>query len=60
MSDFEVDLELLQIETTLYNEMNDQIFNIDTDMNMWDITGNVTKLISFHRFHVLSDSPILV
>jgi hypothetical protein len=60
MSDFNVDLELLQIETTHYDEMNDQIFNIDTDINMWDITRNVTKLISFHRFHGLSDSPIFV
>jgi hypothetical protein len=38
---FDFDFELIHIEITHYNEMNDQIFNIDIDMNIWDIARNV-------------------
>jgi hypothetical protein len=38
---------------TLYNEMNNRIFDIDIriDMNVSDNARNVIEPISFHRFH---------
>jgi hypothetical protein len=43
---------LLQIEISHYDEINDEIFDIDIDMNVWDNARNVIEPISFHRFHV--------
>jgi hypothetical protein len=40
--------KLLQIEITDYDEMNNKIFDIDIDMNVWDNTRNVIEPISFH------------
>jgi hypothetical protein len=51
MSDFDIDLEFLQIEITSDNEMNDQVFDIDIDMNMRDIARNAIEKIACHRFH---------
>jgi hypothetical protein len=31
--------------------MNDKIFDIDIDMNVWDNARNVIEPILFHRFH---------
>jgi hypothetical protein len=39
----------IQNEIIHYNEMNDEISNID--MNERDIARNIIKLISFHLFH---------
>jgi hypothetical protein len=33
-----------------YNEVNDKIFNIGIDMNMWDLGRNSMESISFHLF----------
>jgi hypothetical protein len=41
----------VKIQITQYDEMNDKIFDIDIDMNMWDNAINVMEPISFHRFH---------
>jgi hypothetical protein len=49
--------KLLQIEITHYHEMNDKMFDIDTnidiniDMNVRDNARNVIEPISFHQFH---------
>jgi hypothetical protein len=47
-------------EITHSNEMDDQMFDIDIDMNMimWDIPRNVTGSISFHRFRGQTTSTI--
>jgi hypothetical protein len=41
----------VKIEITHCDEMNDKIFDIDIDMNLWDNVRNVTEPISFHHFH---------
>jgi hypothetical protein len=38
-------------EITHHNEMNDKMFNVDFDMNMWDIARNIIEPILFHLFH---------
>jgi hypothetical protein len=47
--------KLLQIEITHYDEMNDKLFDIDSDinidMNVRDTARNVIEPISFHQFH---------
>jgi hypothetical protein len=46
------------IKTTHCSEMNDEIFDIDINMDVWDIATNVIGLISFHLFHGMSSSTI--
>jgi hypothetical protein len=57
---FDIYVELLSIQISHCNEMNDKIFNSDVDMNMWDIPRNIIEPISFHRFHGRSNSPIFI
>jgi hypothetical protein len=38
--------------------MNDKIFDIDIDMNVWDDARNIIDPISFHQFHDQSNSTI--
>jgi hypothetical protein len=35
----------IQNEITHYNEVNDRVFNIDIDMNIWEIARNVIEQI---------------
>jgi hypothetical protein len=46
----------VQKEVTHYNEINDKIFDLYIDINMWDIVRNVIELILFHLFHGQSNS----
>jgi hypothetical protein len=48
----------VKIEITHYGEMNDKIFDMDIDMNVWDSARNVIESISFHRFHGQRNSTI--
>jgi hypothetical protein len=41
----------VKAEMTHYDEMDDKIFDIDIDMNVWVNARNVIESISFHRFH---------
>jgi hypothetical protein len=52
--------KLLQIEITHYDEMNNKIFDIDIDINVWDNARNVIEPISFHRFQGQSNSTIYI
>jgi hypothetical protein len=50
----------IQEEMTHYNEMNDKIFDVDIDMNMWDNTIDVIESISFHLFHGQNHSTTFI
>jgi hypothetical protein len=44
----------LQIKIIHYNEINNKIFDIDIDMNVWDNARNVIEPISFHHYIIPS------
>jgi beta-mannanase len=50
----------IQKEITDYNEMSDKIVDIDIDMNVLNLTRNVSVLISFRPFHGRSNSTIYI
>jgi hypothetical protein len=52
-------MESLQTEIAHCNEMNHRLFDIEIDMNAWDIARNITEWISFHPFHGQGNSMIL-
>jgi hypothetical protein len=48
----------VKAEMTHYDEMDDKIFDIDIDMNVWVNARNVIEPISFHRFHGQGNSTM--
>jgi hypothetical protein len=50
----------VKVKIIHYDEMNDKIFDIDIDMNVWDNAINVIDMISFHRFHGQSNSTTYI
>jgi hypothetical protein len=58
MLDCSIDFALIQIETTHYTEMNDEVF--DNNMNVCHITRNVIGPMPFSLFRGRCDSMAYV